>query len=364
MTAPVVLVLAGGTGGHVFPALAVAQELEQNGATVSWLGTPEGLEARIVPRAGIEIDWINVSGLRRKGLIAWLLAPIRLLCALRRALSVVNRRKPDVVLGMGGFAAGPGGLAAWLLRRPLVVHEQNALAGMTNRLLAPLARKVLAAFPDSFPRHITTVHTGNPVRDDIIAIAVPAQRWLRRDGPERLLILGGSRGALSLNRCVPAAIAQLSPESRPAIRHQTGSLTFDVAREAYTRAGIDAELETFVDDMAAAYAWADLVIARAGALTVAELAAAGVGSLLVPYRHAVDDHQTLNAQRLARTGAAVLLPEKELSPARLADELSRLLPDRSGLLDMAERARALSRPQATSDIAHICLQLATGGGVV
>ena len=364
MSQPLILIMAGGTGGHVYPALAVARALEESGARVAWIGTRRGLEARVVPQAGIAMHWLTVSGLRGKGLLAWLLAPIRLLAALLQALQIVASEKPDLVLGMGGFATGPGGVAAWLLRRPLVIHEQNAVAGLTNRWLSRLAGQVLEAFPDSFTCLSSSVVTGNPGRRDILAIAIPEDRFTDRDGPARLLVLGGSQGALSLNQIVPAAVGQLAEERRPVIRHQTGAGTFDRAKAAYAEQGVAAQLNEFIEDMAGAYAWADLVIARAGALTVAELAAAGLGAVLVPYPSAVDDHQTLNAKYLANANAAVLLPESELSPERLARELERLLSRRSELLGMATRARALARPAATQDISDICLRLAGTGAAL
>ncbi len=358
MSQPLVLIMAGGTGGHVYPALAVAKALEESGARVVWIGTRLGLEAKVVAEVGIAMHSLTVSGLRGKGLLAWLLAPIRLLLALLQALRIIASQKPDLVLGMGGFATGPGGVAAWLLRRPLVIHEQNAVAGLTNRWLSRLATQVLEAFPNSFASLRSSVVTGNPVRRDILAIAVPEKRWTDRDGPARLLVMGGSQGALSLNQIVPAAVGQLVKEQCPLIRHQTGASTFDKAKAAYAEHGVAAELNEFIEDMAGAYAWADLVIARAGALTVAELAAAGLGAVLVPYPSAVDDHQTLNAKYLAGANAAVLLPESDLTPERLARELKRLLTRRSDLLGMATRARALARPAATRDISNICLRLA------
>lgn len=361
MSRPLILIMAGGTGGHVYPALAVAKALEDSGVRVAWIGTRRGLEAKVVPQAGIAMHWLSVSGLRGKGLLAWLLAPIRLLQALLQALRIVASEKPDLVLGMGGFATGPGGVAAWLLRRPLLIHEQNAVAGLTNRWLSRLAKQVLEAFPDSFVCSKSAIVTGNPVRREILAIALPEERFADRDGPARLLVLGGSQGALTLNRVVPAAVGQIEKEQRPAIRHQTGARTFDRAKAAYAEHGVAAELNEFIDDMAGAYAWADLVIARAGALTIAELAAAGLGAVLVPYPVAVDDHQTLNAKYLAAADAAVLLPETELTPEHLARVLERLLARRSDLLHMATRARALARPAATRDISNICLRLAGAG---
>ena len=266
-----ILVMAGGTGGHIYPALAVARALEAESRPVVWLGTHLGLEARIVPAAGIEIEWISIKGLRRKGLLALVIAPFQLAWAVLQSLSVIARRRPAAVLGMGGFVSGPGGLAAWLTRRPLLIHEQNAVAGLTNRLLARLARVVLQAFPGSFNSRIVAETVGNPVRAEIAAIAAPTERFAHRDGPLRLLVLGGSQGAKSLNTTVPAALAKLAPADRPVVRHQCGTATMDAAKAAYAEHQVDVELLPFIEDMAAANAWADLVVCRAGALTVSEL---------------------------------------------------------------------------------------------
>jgi len=355
MTAPV-LIMAGGTGGHVFPALAVAGELEVQDATVIWLGTQRGIEADLVPAAGITLEWVRVSGLRGKGMLAWLLAPWRLLVALFDAVRVVRRHRPRVVLGMGGFASGPGGLAAWLLGRPLVIHEQNSVAGLTNRLLAGFAREVLEAFPGSFSGRVPTRVVGNPVRADIFALAEPEQRLADRNGPLRVLVLGGSQGALALNETVAQAMALLPLDGRPQIRHQAGRATLAQAQTAYTEAGVEARVDAFIDDMAAAYGWADLVICRSGALTVAELAAAGVGSVLVPYPAAVDDHQTKNARYLSDADAAVLLPQSELNPARLAAEIQRCMGSRDLVLARARAARDLAQPAATRAVAECCLR--------
>jgi len=355
-----VLIMAGGTGGHVFPALAVARALRQQDEPVVWLGTDRGLEARVVPADGFPLEKIRVQGLRGKGVVSWLLAPLRVLVAVADAIRVVRRCRPKVVLGMGGYTAGPGGIAAWLLRRPLVIHEQNAVAGLTNRLLAGFAREVLQAFPGAFSASITARVTGNPVRADIAALPPPASRFAGRRGPLRLLVLGGSQGARALNETVAGAVALLPPELRPEIRHQAGESTRPVAEAAYRAAGVNARVETFIGDMAEAYTWADLVLARSGALTVAELAAAGVGAVLVPFPAAVDDHQTRNARYLVEAGAATLLPQPELTAARLAAELRACLDDRSLVLARAERARALARPDATGTIVASCLAAAGG----
>jgi UDP-N-acetylglucosamine--N-acetylmuramyl-(pentapeptide) pyrophosphoryl-undecaprenol N-acetylglucosamine transferase len=353
-----ILVMAGGTGGHVYPALAVANALQQRSQDVVWLGTHRGLESRVVPAAGIDIEWVSVKGLRRKGLAAVLVAPFQLAWALLQSLGVILRRRPAAVLGMGGFVSGPGGLAALLTGRPLVIHEQNAAAGLTNRLLARLARVVLQAFPGSFNSSVGAETVGNPVREDIAAVAPPAARYASRTGPLRLLVLGGSQGALALNRTVPAALALLPEAQRPVVRHQCGSRTLDIAREAYAAAGADAELLPFIDDMAAAYSWADLVVCRAGALTVAELCAVGLPALFVPFPGAVDDHQTANARPMADAGAAVIIDQSMLSPEVLAGQLREWLSDRQALEAKAERAHGLDKPDALSRITQLCLEQA------
>lgn len=353
-----VLIMAGGTGGHVFPALAVANELRRRAIDVTWLGTRRGLEARIVPEANIEIDWIDVSGVRGKGLAAKAMSGARLLRALIQALRVVARRRPSVVLGMGGFASGPGGIAAWLLRKPLVIHEQNSVAGMTNRILARFARRVLCAFPDSFAAGRAVTVVGNPVRADIVRSGTRSSEGFTPPG--RLLVLGGSQGALALNRLLPAAIASLPAAARPEVWHQAGPRTIDEARSAYQSAGLDVRLDSFIDDMGEAYRWADLVVCRAGALTVSEIALAGVAAIFVPFPYAVDDHQTGNAAFLKEAGAAFVVAEDGLDQARLADLLADTLARPDVLRDMATRAGALARPDATSDVADICVELAQG----
>jgi UDP-N-acetylglucosamine--N-acetylmuramyl-(pentapeptide) pyrophosphoryl-undecaprenol N-acetylglucosamine transferase len=358
MTGRPILVMAGGTGGHVYPALAVARALQQHSRDVVWLGTHRGLESRVVPAAGISMEWVSIRGLRRKGVLALLVAPLQLAWALLQSLAVIIRRRPAAVLGMGGFVSGPGGVAAWLTRRPLVIHEQNAAAGLTNRLLARLARVVLQAFPGSFNSSVHAETVGNPVREDIAAVAAPDARYAERQGPLRLLVLGGSQGALALNRTVPAALARLPAEMRPVVRHQCGSATLERAREAYAAAGLDAELVPFIEDMASAYAWADLVVCRAGALTVAELCAVGLPAVFVPYPSAVDDHQTANAMPMTKAGAAAIIQEADLNETSLAAELERWLTSRTELLERARRARELAQPQALQRITELCLQLA------
>ncbi len=358
-----ILIMAGGTGGHVFPALALARLLRARSYEVIWLGTRRGLEARVVPAEQIPIEWLSVGGLRGKGLGTLIAAPFRLALALTQALGVMWRHRPLVVVGLGGFVTGPGGVAAWLTRRPLLIHEQNAVAGFTNRLLSHIAREVLEAFPGSFGRGVKARAIGNPVRQDISALAPPANRFAARGGPIRVLVIGGSQGATRLNAVVPFALArlkQLANGSIPPIdvRHQAGERWIEAGRQSYASAGVRADVRPFIEDMAEAYSWADLVICRSGALTVSELAAAGVGAILVPFPAAVDDHQTQNARYLVGEGAAVLIADRELSAERLAEELQRLCAGRAKLLAMAERARQLAKPHAADDLAASCLEIA------
>jgi len=358
-----ILIMAGGTGGHVFPALALARLLRARSYEVIWLGTRRGLEARVVPAEQIPIEWLSVGGLRGKSLATLIAAPFRLVLALAQALRVMWRHRPIVVVGLGGFVTGPGGVAAWLTRRPLLIHEQNAVAGFTNRLLSRIAREVLEAFPGSFGRGVHARLIGNPVRQDISAIDPPAARFAARGGPIRILVIGGSQGATRLNTVVPFALARLrqtgTTEIPPIdVRHQAGERWVEAGRQSYASAGVRADVRPFIEDMAEAYSWADLVICRSGALTVSELAAAGVGAILVPFPAAVDDHQTQNAQYLVGEGAAVLIADRELTAERLAEELQRLCVGRGKLLAMAERARLLARPRAADDLAASCLRLA------
>lgn len=355
MSAAPVMILAGGTGGHIFPGIAVGRELVARGVPVVWLGSEVGLENTLVPKAGFPLERIRVSGLRGKGGLALLAAPFRLLRAVWQALTIVRRVAPRAVLAMGGFASGPGGVASWLLGRPLLVHEQNRVPGYTNRILARIARHLMVGFPDAFgPRPADAV--GNPVRADIAAIAPPAERLDGRSGVLRLLVLGGSQGARGLNLAVPKALAALPKTLSLEVRHQAGARLIDDARAAYAAAQVDAEVLPFIDDMAAAYAWADVVVCRSGALTLAELCAAGVGSVLVPFPAAVDDHQARNAEFLVAAGAAEMLREGADLTERIAATLTRLLADRAALVAMAVAARTLARPQATTAIADACLR--------
>jgi UDP-N-acetylglucosamine--N-acetylmuramyl-(pentapeptide) pyrophosphoryl-undecaprenol N-acetylglucosamine transferase len=348
-----VLIMAGGTGGHVFPALAVARVLESRSCRVVWLGTRQGIEARLVPAAGISVEWVRVSGLRGKGALSWLSAPFRLLRALVDSIVAVRRVKPDVVLGLGGFVAGPGGIAAKLLGCPLVIHEQNAVAGLTNRVLAHLSQVVAEAFPGAFSASVGALSVGNPVRPEI------ESQFMLRSAPRRpphLLVFGGSQGAAVLNRTLPAALAAIPVLQRPQVLHQTGRGRATAVSADYLARGVDADVREFLDDMAGAYSWADLAIARSGALTVAELAAAGVPGVLVPFPAAVDDHQTQNARYLTDRGAALLMPERDLDEVSLAEAILGLLADGGAQLGrMSESARAAAKLGAAEVLADLCL---------
>ena len=352
-----VLIMAGGTGGHVFPALACAREFQARGYTVHWLGTPRGIENELVPQAGLPLHRIEMSGLRGKGLLSLLKAPLLLAKALWQARRVLRELRPICVLGMGGFVTGPGGWAARLAGVPLVIHEQNAVAGTANRSLVPFASRVCEAFPDTFAASAKRRTTGNPVREELF-LATPRQSLAGR--PARLLVLGGSLGAEPLNKLLPAALAQLPGELRPEVRHQAGKSHAEVSAERYREAGVAAEVLPFIRDMAAAYAWADLVICRAGALTVSELAAAGLPALLIPLPHAIDDHQTRNAEYLAKAGAAVLLPQHATDAAALAAQLTEVLMHSEKLAAMGATARRLAKPDATRTVVDICLEVAHG----
>ncbi len=352
------LIMAGGTGGHVFPALAVAAAMQKQNVKIAWIGTEKGIEAKLVPEAGHPLHYIHVQGLRGNGLLGWLLAPFKLVKAVFEAMQIIRRIQPDVVLGLGGFASGPGGLAAWLLRKPLVIHEQNAIPGLTNRLLSKLAKRVLEGFDNSFV-NINDAHwVGNPVRESIETLPSPEQRFEGRSTPIRLLILGGSLGAKALNELVPQAIALSKQDIE--VRHQCGNRHLTACKSAYQQADVNAEITAFIDNMTAAYAWADLVICRAGALTIAELSAAGVGSLLVPYPYAVDDHQTRNAAALVDAGAAYLMPENILTAETLAEKINQCMSDRTQLLNMAIAARTQAKIGTAEEISSICLELAHG----
>ncbi len=353
-----ILIMAGGTGGHVYPALAVADYLKQQGFHPLWLGTDKGLEKRVVPEHGYTLLTIRVAGVRGKGILRMCLTPLMLVIALSQALIIMMRLRPAAVLGMGGFASGPGGVAAWLMRIPLLIHEQNAIAGLTNRLLTPFARTVMSAFPGAFKNMQKLTVTGNPVRKDIIEITPPEQRFAARQTDTlNIFILGGSLGALKLNQLVPEALSKVSDCSLR-IRHQSGEAHLQLTRDKYRACHIEADVQPYIEDMAEQYSWADIVICRAGALTVAELAAAGVGSILVPYPYAVDDHQTANAGYLETGGAAMIMQEAQLTADRLREMINSLCRSCQSCLEMATKARALARPDATARVAELCMEAA------
>jgi len=348
-----ILIMAGGTGGHIYPGLAVADALRAQGWNIVWLGAPNSMEAELVPKHGYPVAWVNFSGVRGKGLMRLLTLPFTLLRALGQSADAIFRHRPDVVLGMGGYITMPGGLMAAILRRPLVIHEQNSIAGMSNKVLAKLATRVLSGFPEVLKK---TTWCGNPVRADIAAVTEPQARFANRSGKLNVLVVGGSLGAQALNEALPKALALMSEAERPNVLHQTGKKHFEAVQKLYEQSGIGADIRAFLDDMANQYANADVVICRAGALTIAELAAAGVASVLVPFPYAVDEQQTYNARFLSEKGAAVLLPQTELNAEKLAQLLREL--DRERLKAMAIAARALAKPDATQQVAQVCISLA------
>jgi UDP-N-acetylglucosamine--N-acetylmuramyl-(pentapeptide) pyrophosphoryl-undecaprenol N-acetylglucosamine transferase len=374
-----VLIMAGGTGGHVFPALTIARELLARGAQVEWLGTRNGIEAKVIGATQIPLHFIAVSGLRGSGLLKKLFAPLVVGFALLQALAAIMRIKPGCVLGMGGFATGPGGLAARLLGKKLLIHEQNAVAGLTNQLLFPLATTVMEAFPGAFARkqQLTrnpvlrtfirperVVVVGNPVREEILGIETYDARFAARSGKLRVLVIGGSLGAVAINQALPQVLAGFSADDRPLVKHQCGSRNVDDTRKAYHSAGValddSIELTAFIDDMAAAYSWADVIVCRAGASTLAEIAAIGLPSILVPYLHAVDDHQTANARVLQQAGAAQLLRQDEQLASRLAEMLREFVANRHLLLQQSKAARAAGSRDATARAAQYCLEACHG----
>lgn len=351
-----VLIMAGGTGGHIFPGLAIAKALQAKGVEVFWLGTSRGLEGRLIPEAGIPFKQITISGIRHQARSALLKAPFRLVLAVFQAITLIKAIKPDLVIGMGGFVSGPGGIASWLLRKPLIIHEQNAIAGLTNRCLAKLANRVLTGFPETFPASDKVVYTGNPIRQEIESIAPSHAAYLNLATPLRLLVLGGSLGAAAINDLVPQALLQMNNLSLIEVKHQTGQAHFSLTQDSYTRLRVRAEVTPFISDMAEAYNWADIVLCRAGALTITELTAVGLPAILIPYPYAVDDHQTKNGQFLVAAGAAVMVQQGDLSAASLSNLLTSLLQDRPRLQVMAEAARGLFKETATTNIVAICEQ--------
>ncbi|MDQ8037455.1 MAG: undecaprenyldiphospho-muramoylpentapeptide beta-N-acetylglucosaminyltransferase [Pedobacter sp.] len=349
-----VVVMAGGTGGHVFPALAVAEGLRERGVKIHWLGTRAGIEAELVPARHFDITYLEVSGVRGQGIKRLLLAPFKLVVAVLSAMKTLRAVEADAVIGLGGYVTGPGGVAARLLGKPLLIHEQNAISGFTNRQLSRLANRVLEAFPGAFAPAAKVSVVGNPVRREIAALPVPAERFATHEGPLRVLVLGGSQGAVALNELVPEALALLVKNQALVIRHQCGKKNQEKAEAKYRALGVEAEVLPFIHDMAAIYGWADLVVCRSGALTVSEIAAAGVASVLIPYPFAVDDHQTANGKFLSEAGAAKLFQQQALTAEKLAAELIPLL-SREKLLQMANAARALAKPEATDTVVAACL---------
>ena len=357
-----VMIMAGGTGGHVFPALAVVDELRKENVVLAWLGTRRGIEAELVPKNQIDLHYLDIEGIRGRGLGALLKAPLLLLRSIVQSLHVLSQFKPEVVLGMGGFASGPGAIAAWLKRIPIVIHEQNSIAGTTNRISAIFATKVMQGFPNTLKRG---EWCGNPVRFDIANLPPPQVRFAGRTGKTRVLIVGGSRGALAINTLLPKALKQIDEEIRPEILHQTGKAHWQGTLDLYYAQDLNPQSEQikvvdFIESMAAAYEWADFVICRAGALTIAELTSAGLGSLLIPFPFAIDDHQTANGQLLVNQGAAVMVQQAQLSAEQLAEQLVVICGDAEKRLNMAMRARELAKNSAAREVARICMEVSRG----
>lgn len=350
------MIMAGGTGGHIFPALAVAEHLRAQGWNVTWLGVRGGMEERLIPPRGYAMAWVRFSGVRGRGIVAKLLLPLNLLVAFWQSARAIFAHRPDIVLGMGGYVSFPGAMMASFLNRPLAIHEQNSVAGLANRVLAKLADRVMTTFPSAFGEATAVIWTGNPVREEIVAMSPPENRYAARAGQLRVLVMGGSQGAQVLNATLPAALGLMEPASRPRVLHQAGAAHHEAVRARYREHGVAAEVVAFIDDVATRYAETDLIVCRAGATTIAEIAAAGIASVLVPYPHAVDDHQTINARFLADRGAALLLPQQALTPQRLAEAFSGMTRER--LLAMAQAARAAGKPEATRSVAKVCMELA------
>lgn len=349
MTRKTALIMAGGTGGHIFPGLAVAQALRARGFAVHWLGAPGSMEERLVVPQGFAFEAVDFSGVRGKGLGTLVRLPGRLLRALAQARAVLRRVQPDVVVGLGGYISFPGGLMAALARKPLVLHEQNSIAGMANKLLARLADRVFTAFPEALPG---AQWVGNPLREAFLRQPAPAARFAGRNGPLRLLVVGGSLGARALNEIVPQALARMAPEARPQVTHQSGAAQLEALRAHYAAAGVQAELTPFIEDTASAFAAADVIVCRAGASTVTEIAAVGAAAIFVPFPFAVDDHQTRNARFLTDAGGGWLVPQQELSPEKLATMLSNL--DRLTLMNTAQKAKMMQKTEATQAIVAAC----------
>lgn len=347
------MVMAGGTGGHVYPAIAVADYLQARGWQIVWLVTEGGMENRLIANKPYHKAMITMRGVRGKGLLGWLLLPFKLLLAFKQSVGAIRQYQPNVVLGMGGFAAFPGGLMAKVLGKPLVIHEQNSIAGLTNQVLSRLANKILVAFPAALGDKAEFV--GNPVREEITQLALPETRYAKKTGKLKLLVVGGSLGAVALNEVIPKALATIPEAQRPEVVHQAGEKHIAVLERNYQQAGVTAETKAYIEDMAALYAWADVVVCRSGALTVAELACVGVASVLVPFPYAVDDHQTTNAQYLSDNGAAILIQQAVFNVEKASEILSQLT--RENCLKMAKNARALAKPEATLSVAKTCMSL-------
>ena len=355
-----VMIMAGGTGGHVFPALAVAKILQQQQVCIAWLGTRKGIESDLIPQQGIELHYLNVEGLRGRGLLALCRAPFKLLSSIIQACSALKQFKPSVVLGMGGFASGPGAVAAKLKGIPLVIHEQNSVAGTTNKLSAKIATRIMQGFPDTFAQ---AEHCGNPVRYEIEAIKSPVERFANRQGAMRLLILGGSRGALAINQLIPQALAKIDPQQRPKILHQVGGQHLQDTQALYRAQDLDVDSDNiqivpFIDSMQEAYEWADFAICRSGALTVAELTAAGLGALLIPFPYAIDDHQTTNGEWLVKAQAALLIQQRDITAEKLADHIVSLGNNPEQRLSMANNARSLAKNGAAERVSEVCVEVA------
>lgn len=348
------LIAAGGTGGHVFPALVVAKQLQSEGTQVHWIGTEKGIEAKLVPQAGLPISYIDIAGLRGKTWKSIFFAPWQMIRAIHASLRIIRETNADAILGMGGFASGPAGIAAWIARKPLLIHEQNAIAGLTNRLLLPLAKVVMSTFPHTFSDSSKVIQTGNPVREEIVNSLKPEQRLAKRKPPYRILVVGGSQGAKTLNQSVPKALNYVSQHVSLEVKHQSGKNEFEATKQAYRLLNLDAKVFAFIDDMVSAYAWADLIICRAGATTVTEIATVGVPAIFIPFPNAVDDHQTHNAQHLVNLNAAKLINEKDLCPAKLAEAIQSILQHPDQFVTMATQARQLAQTHATRAVVERC----------
>jgi UDP-N-acetylglucosamine--N-acetylmuramyl-(pentapeptide) pyrophosphoryl-undecaprenol N-acetylglucosamine transferase len=355
-----VMIMAGGTGGHVFPALAVAETLKQQQVAIAWLGTRKGIEAELIPQQGIELHFLNIEGLRGRGILALIRAPFKLLSSIIEAYAALTQFKPSVVLGMGGFVSGPGAIAAKLKGIPLVIHEQNSVAGTTNRLSAKIATRVMQGFPNTLKQG---EHCGNPVRSEIASIKPPIERFTDRQGPLKLLVLGGSRGALAINQLIPDMLAKIEPQHRPTILHQTGGHHGQKTQALYLAQGLESDSDTiqlvpFIDRIDEAYQWADFVICRSGALTIAELTAVGIGSLLIPFPYAIDDHQTSNGAWLVEAGAAIMIQQRDITSEGLADQIIALSNHPDDRLSMAKNARSLAKNGAADRVAKVCMEIA------